>query len=550
MRQASRIVQRLRLRGSSEAEVRRVVRALEDGFRTATLPDAGARIVIVRRLTLGRLQSGASSQSVSLLLESRLSHAGWTLVHGAAETADRCPSAVWFRDSLEAHEVAALRVAAGLSVDTWFWPLAVAALSDVSAPADRLRAIAFSLAAREEAPAALPTWTASLVRAGHHEQLIAALRPGDGTTLLRAAGVGGPPAPTGSASVTRIDSADASLATAWTAGSGPAAGARGRFDPSDDRLQFIERMLSHANSRSSIVWRSSAVANRTEPTSDDVGLDLRPQAVSRADSALGNRSSTTAQPVTCTTGRSDADGGAPIEDQAAFDAPPRTPLAPDVRCEPVSRVDPSQIDTGDSGQPGAWGGDAPVLVARQPRSAWDAGSAPTAAGGLLFLVPVLERLGFDQWYEHLGARELPPLPVLAGQIFHVLLSRLRVSDEDSAWRLAASPEEPRSAVAPSAYELVASACGRNSTHELIRGAVPDLWLTACRRLLRRHARIGLASLVLRSARFTLTATHVDVFMALSAADVRVRRAGLDIDPGWVPWLGKVVTFHYEDRPWN
>ena len=28
-------------------------------------------------------------------------------------------------------------------------------------------------------------------------------------------------------------------------------------------------------------------------------------------------------------------------------------------------------------------------------------------------------------------------------------------------------------------------------------------------------------------------------------DVAVRRAGLDTDPGWVPWLGTVVMFRYE-----
>jgi hypothetical protein len=27
-------------------------------------------------------------------------------------------------------------------------------------------------------------------------------------------------------------------------------------------------------------------------------------------------------------------------------------------------------------------------------------------------------------------------------------------------------------------------------------------------------------------------------------DIEVRRAGLDLDPGWVPWLGRVVTFGY------
>ena len=28
-------------------------------------------------------------------------------------------------------------------------------------------------------------------------------------------------------------------------------------------------------------------------------------------------------------------------------------------------------------------------------------------------------------------------------------------------------------------------------------------------------------------------------------DLDIRRAGLDIDPGWLPWLGRVVRFRYE-----
>jgi hypothetical protein len=27
-------------------------------------------------------------------------------------------------------------------------------------------------------------------------------------------------------------------------------------------------------------------------------------------------------------------------------------------------------------------------------------------------------------------------------------------------------------------------------------------------------------------------------------DLRIRWAGLDLDPGWLPWLGRVVSFRY------
>lgn len=72
-------------------------------------------------------------------------------------------------------------------------------------------------------------------------------------------------------------------------------------------------------------------------------------------------------------------------------------------------------------------------------------------------------------------------------------------------------------------------------------------LTAARRWLRRAGGIGLASLVLRQGQITSTPTHIDVYFSVDDIDIRVRRVGLDIDPGWLPWLGKVVSYqHSED----
>ena len=144
----------------------------------------------------------------------------------------------------------------------------------------------------------------------------------------------------------------------------------------------------------------------------------------------------------------------------------------------------------------------------------------------MFLLPVLERLGFAKWAAE-RAPEEPQPDVLAAQILNLLLSRLRVDEEDPIWGLAA------------AFRLQPEDC-----------EPANIWLSACRRYLRRQAHIGLASLVLRPARLAITPTHADVFFRLNAADVRVRRIGLDIDPGWVPWFGRVVAFHYGVRPWN
>jgi len=37
---------------------------------------------------------------------------------------------------------------------------------------------------------------------------------------------------------------------------------------------------------------------------------------------------------------------------------------------------------------------------------------------------------------------------------------------------------------------------------------------------------------------------IDIEMPLGSVDIDIRRAGLDIDPGWIGWLGSVVRFRY------
>jgi hypothetical protein len=53
-----------------------------------------------------------------------------------------------------------------------------------------------------------------------------------------------------------------------------------------------------------------------------------------------------------------------------------------------------------------------------------------------------------------------------------------------------------------------------------------------------------ASLLAVPAWLHHTPSHLDLDLPLAAVRVEVRRVALDIDPGWVPWLGRVVTFRY------
>lgn len=166
----------------------------------------------------------------------------------------------------------------------------------------------------------------------------------------------------------------------------------------------------------------------------------------------------------------------------------------------------------------------------------------TAAGGLLFLLPLLEALGFPAWLasQPEGERER-----LAARLLGAVLDRLRLpADDPMRWLTAAAIEGGERSLAVARLRAARRARSPAAGDDAAVDAELAAWLMRCRRWLRGVAGIGLASLVLRRAMVAVTPTHVDVWLALEAADIRVRRAGLDVDPGWVPWLGRVVCFHY------
>lgn len=64
--------------------------------------------------------------------------------------------------------------------------------------------------------------------------------------------------------------------------------------------------------------------------------------------------------------------------------------------------------------------------------------------------------------------------------------------------------------------------------------------------LRRYGSAALAAaLAPRVARVSADASDLRVHLRMADIDLDIRRSGLDINPGWLPWLGRVVQFHYE-----
>ncbi len=71
-----------------------------------------------------------------------------------------------------------------------------------------------------------------------------------------------------------------------------------------------------------------------------------------------------------------------------------------------------------------------------------------------------------------------------------------------------------------------------------------VWSIAVRRWCWRVGGFTARQVVNRSGLVSMNRSDLDVTLSLDSADIRIRRLGLDIDPGWLPWFGKVVRFHY------
>jgi hypothetical protein len=180
---------------------------------------------------------------------------------------------------------------------------------------------------------------------------------------------------------------------------------------------------------------------------------------------------------------------------------------------------------------------------------WLGDNGFTAFGGLLMLLNALEVLHFPAWLA-------PQSPSVRAHFGRALLARiarrLRVPPDDPQQLVLSLDGGARQALREATCHWEGFRWPRGFDAEKIQAATPALsaneslwrWQCALVRLLRRHAGTGMAHVVLRPAGVSITPTHVDIVLPLADANTALRRTGLDRDPGWVPWFGWIVAFHY------
>jgi hypothetical protein len=503
-------VRRLELTASDDALVRRASILLEDALRTASLVGADDdRVVLVRQLDLGIIRCG-SPAGIALEAERRFANLAMGAIH-ATEPAGATAPVVFFRDDAEPCIALAQRVARGEPALEWFWPLAVPGWNVALARDTGLRFLLFRALETSAGVAAAVRLVQALAAAGAVDHLLAALRPEDGRAFALACGWSEP------ASALRGEEEAAPLLPApWPPGlplDRASLELLGQWSETwgahDARTTWLACILV-AGSRPAWLGSAYLVIHAAQA--------LRAAACVRAAPPVEPGSEEESRGWARAAGRAVPRRDGPTRNKD--DPRPTSPQArrPRHRSEAgrVERETPGRTpdllhDHGDAG--GMSGTTEPLAEA--PRR--------TRSAGLFFLVSLLSRLGIDT-----ELREQAEL--VEGEFALKLIHR-------TAALLGISREDPAVVCLPP----LSTALEFEGTDR----ALAATWSRSMRGSCATGAAMTLRALVGRPGLVTATPTHIDVFFDHRQAEVGIRRAGLDVDPGWVPWFGRVLHFHYQ-----
>lgn len=492
-------VRNLRLRANSAAEAQRSATTLGDALHTASFPgETSGRVLAIRRLALGRIRPtntpGTLALSVERAVRESIAGAVWFDVPEA-----RHANVVAFPNRCAALVALAHRLASHSDTTAWFWDQIVPSWNRLPNRDARWRSL---LAAAHEGDAAVATAAAvvaEVVRTGPEAgaEILAAVSTSDaefwlfalGFSPTRSNGVSEKPS---SASEVHLDALERALASS---------GLDVVLREVTARTESAER----PQPESKLIWMATLLA-----------LEARPAWSGQPD--LPAQITTGLQRWTNVPRDATARRGARTERAASNSAT-------------TDAVEPRDAASADSEQ-NIPVDDAAKTPASSPR---EATGEISAFAGLLFLVPVLQRLGFPQRTE----RERRLLDeAFAARLLLYVGCRVGMPLDDPLTLALTARVAREAANAPEGSSTA-------NSDAAWRDAQLTSWFAAVRTWLRRRGPLTVSDLVQRRGRVEATRTHFDLCFEPAQADVRLRRLALDVDPGWVPWLGCVLRFHYE-----
>jgi hypothetical protein len=555
-----RHVRRARLSVPPGASLHRLAFTVEEAMRLVSLPGENeGRSYYFRRLRVTGLPASGLREAWLDKFQRALDDCAAQAVHGADPRAAFAPS-VFFRSEEEANEILLHRILARQTIHEWFWPMVaapetgggesawnertlLAILQKLrSRPASWVAVAAaifavpqFDAAAQLNAipPSEAQAWLLEMDRSRPRQTAIVASIPRPAQTAIRQA---------------LRDFGFQDARTLWLA-----AVAVLLDSPSELAAgTAVWRARCALQSMASGAGNALAAPSATMPpiVTDGQTLSGQPAAAVTEDAVDGATSAPASVPADATVPI--ADRPEPAKSESAYLPDSGESRVPEF-AEPESAGPlPDFVEPLHASAPPGAPEPAPsqALAFEEPAALpqitpWRCSGLPTNAAGLFFMLNAMERIGISQALAGgLGSVE----PSFAALVLRRLASAGGVGRNDPAllWLDSLTPdrmnEEPLPCDAswwPSNLRISRDAATMN---HLVRA-----WALAARRWCWRNARLRAGDIVLRSGVFSVNRTDLDVSLPLELADIRVRRVGLDLDPGWLPWFGRVVRFHYLHR---
>jgi hypothetical protein len=477
------LAQRLRLRSPS-GWAARTQSHVEEGLRLGAPDDE--RLIVLRRLDLGRLPVTAPGQAFTARTADRMAALATRAVHAATPGAADRP-AVWFRSAAEARQLLLAELAAGRTPFAWFWKLAVP----------------------DWRGATLVTWLGQLIveaeaspeRAVELAQAIVRLAA---IGLLNAvvAAVAQLPAPMSMHSPAALPAPPA----ATIAAAAPAAAAA-RAEQLLGRHAAPERAVLHAAlmrlppDAPAARWLARMILLAAGP-------ELAAQPAALAETAQALLGLTVPPPPRRHGERAPHVSGRPAPERREPQSPALGPPDPSPRIDAVRNNAP----------------ETPPQPTGQPDTAAAPAETVTSAAGIWLLVRPLHRIGIADW---LDRHPDWAADGFARALLRHIAERMRAPPDDAVFDMI----RRRGPVDPADDWSAALAA----------------WRIGLDRWLRRSVRRRLADIVHRRGWLTAQETGLVVRFRVDAADIALRRHALDVDPGWVPWLGLSVRYRYADE---
>lgn len=508
-----RRVDRLSLQVERAADVPTAADTIRQALRIATMPgDGRPGRLFIRRIDLGAIRIGDPPSRIARSMETYLR----TLRRNAVPIADPRAAAadvVIARDPIEPLVVALAHAAAGRRLSAWYWPHVHEQLTARRSPAEIAMIVWTLLAHRSDAAACIPAVVGAVLDRDRAVEMLAAIDPILGERLFRVLEVtpiaGTLAAVAGNTIEPRWRSAVLAAIEMWSG---------------DTRaVWLVTAAVRAANPRISAARLAAVLRGVTAVPVHDTGRGRPPHAPSLSQPSPRptektsiptpeqlDEPSRSSAAVVETLSRNLPPTLAPSDVVPPVPAPAASPSAPTQRSAPPSEPTPDELPP--SPEPD-----------RNPPTRWTLIERPqlTGHGGLYFLLRPLARLKLEAF--------VAAHPELEAVDFGIRLLD-RIADA-----LGIPPDDPIRV----ALDLPKLESPPEQFDELI-----EAWHAAVSAWVEHHAKLDLATVVGRDAAVLCSRTHLDVIFDMQATDVRIRKAALDIDPGFVRWLGRVVQFHY------